>query len=132
MFVLPFKRIDHRRGCSIGHKRRPPNFRWPKFWEIPASLSARGAAHNFNNRIAIGVLDPRQNMPLISTSGGKRLRANMHTAGRSCNSLRLRCRTVVCAAINATIDAGNASRCQWMTKASVGSDSTTLASLVAG
>ena len=40
-------------------------------------------------RIAIRVIDPRQNMPLISTSDGKRLRANMHTGGRRRNSLHL-------------------------------------------
>jgi hypothetical protein len=30
-----------------------------------------------------------KNAPLISTSDGKRLRANMHTGGRRRNSLRL-------------------------------------------
>jgi len=54
-----------------------------------ASLCRQGAAPNSNHRIAIGVFDRRQNMSLISTSDGKRLRANTHTGGRRRNSLRL-------------------------------------------
>ena len=80
----------------------------------------RGAAHNLENRIAIGSLinvkichslvpaTASACVPICAPAGGV-------VDAYAC------CRTVVCAAINATVDARNASRCQRMANSGVGS-----------
>ena len=70
---------------KVGHQ----TFWWPKLLSRKPRPQHEGHAHHPNHRIAVGVFDLRQNMSLISTSDGKRLRANTHTGGRRRNSLRL-------------------------------------------
>jgi len=80
----------------------------------------RGAAHNLENRIAIGSLINVKICHSLVPATASACVPICAPAGGVVNAYAC-CRTVVCAAINATVDARNASRCQRMANSGVGS-----------